>query len=30
MERAPFPKPPAALAAGGMPLVLNMRLHDLN
>ena len=27
MEHAPFPEPPTALAEGGMPIVLNMRLH---
>lgn len=30
MERAPFPKPPPNLAAGGMPITLNMRLHEMN
>jgi hypothetical protein len=30
MRQAPFPRPPADLAAGGMPIVLNMRLHPMN
>jgi hypothetical protein len=30
MERAPFPKPPATLAPGGMPITFNMRLHEMN
>ncbi len=30
MARAPFPKPPPELAALGMPLTLNMRLHPMD
>lgn len=30
MTRAPFPKPPASLGAGGMPITFNMRLHEMN
>jgi hypothetical protein len=30
MKRAPFPRPPATLAAGGMPITFNMRLHEMN